>query len=121
MLENVIEKYSNLPQPRNRWEIGKGNVCRRRKRMEKSQSSLPKTLGKVPSELKEVYERDGVELVADEIRGKEIAQYLGGTLALFEFYRCDRNKYGILKELPPFLDDAIAGLLSGIMVRLFQK
>lgn len=68
--------------------------------------------------LKLRYREDPVELLADEILGLQIAQYIGGTRALFEFYRFDRKKPGIIRTLPPFLDDAIGGLLAGISVKV---
>lgn len=73
--------------------------------------------GEIPA-LEGRYSEDPVELLADELLGLEIAQYLGGRRALFEFYRFDRQKPGILRVLPPFLDDAIGGLLAGILVRV---
>ncbi len=68
--------------------------------------------------LKLRYKDDPVELLADEILGLQIAQYIGGTRALFEFYRFDRKKPGIMSSLPPFLDDAIGGLLAGVLVKV---
>ncbi|AFK22052.1 alpha-ribazole phosphatase CobZ [Pyrococcus sp. ST04] len=65
-------------------------------------------------------EGDPVELVADEIIGIEIAEYIGGRLALFNFFYYDTRKPGILKDLPPFLDDAIGGLIAGCMVKVFE-
>ncbi|MCM8811206.1 MAG: phosphatidylglycerophosphatase A [Candidatus Omnitrophica bacterium] len=77
--------------------------------------------GNIPNLNHQSYKEDAVFIVADEIIGKEIAQYIGGTLALFEYARVDRIKPGIIKKLPPFLDDIISGLISGIMVRIFSK
>ncbi|MGC8976103.1 MAG: phosphatidylglycerophosphatase A [Candidatus Ratteibacteria bacterium] len=67
------------------------------------------------------YENDPVELIADEIIGIQIAEYIGGKLALFEFERIDRTKPGIIKKLPPFIDDIIGGLIAGIMVKICSK
>jgi len=75
--------------------------------------------GKIPN-LSE-YKDDPVYLVSDEILGLQVSQYIGGTLAIFEFERIDRKKPGILKKLPPFLDDIIGGLIAGITTKMFSK
>jgi alpha-ribazole phosphatase CobZ len=67
------------------------------------------------------YKDDPVYLISDEILGMQISQYIGGTLAIFEFERIDRKKPGILKKLPPFIDDIIGGIISGITTRMFSK
>ncbi|MDV3104505.1 alpha-ribazole phosphatase CobZ [Thermococcus waiotapuensis] len=64
---------------------------------------------------------DPVNLVADELIGINIAEYIGGKMALFNFFYYDTKKPGILAELPPFLDDAIGGFISGCMTKLFQE
>ncbi len=69
----------------------------------------------------EEYRKDPVYLIADEILGIQIATYIGGTRALFEFARFDREKPGILKTLPPFLDDVMGGLISGVMVKVCSR
>ncbi|WP_010478129.1 alpha-ribazole phosphatase CobZ [Thermococcus zilligii] len=66
-------------------------------------------------------EGDPVNLVADELIGINIAEYIGGKMALFNFFYYDTKKPGILAELPPFLDDAIGGFISGCMTELFQE
>ena len=66
-------------------------------------------------------EGDPVNLVADELIGIDIAEYIGGKMALFNFFYYDTRKPGILAELPPFLDDAIGGFIAGCMTRLFQE
>ncbi|MFA4646623.1 alpha-ribazole phosphatase CobZ [Pyrococcus kukulkanii] len=65
-------------------------------------------------------EGDPVNLIADELIGINIAEYIGGKFALFNFFYYDTRKPGILKELPPFLDDAIGGLIAGCMTKLFE-
>lgn len=67
------------------------------------------------------YLSDPVDLVADEILGIEIANYIAGSRSLFEFERFDKKKPGILKKLPPILDDVIAGLISGVLVKVCSK
>ncbi|AEC51913.1 low temperature requirement C - like protein [Pyrococcus sp. NA2] len=66
-------------------------------------------------------EGDPVNLVADELIGISIAEYIGGKMGLFNFFYYDTRKPGILRELPPFLDDAIGGFIAGCMTRLFQE
>ncbi|AAL80418.1 alpha-ribazole phosphatase CobZ [Pyrococcus furiosus DSM 3638] len=65
-------------------------------------------------------EGDPVNLVADELIGIDIAEYIGGKMALFNFFYYDTKKPGILRELPPFLDDAIGGFIAGCMTLLFH-
>ncbi len=74
--------------------------------------------GAIPQVPADCYRSDPVELVADELLGLQIAQYIGGSRALFEFYRWDREKPGLIASLPPFLDDALGGLLAGVMVKV---
>lgn len=64
---------------------------------------------------------DPGQLVTDELIGIDIAEYIGGKNALFNFVRYDRKKPGILGNLPPFLDDAVGGLIAGTMTRLFEN
>lgn len=64
---------------------------------------------------------DPVNLVADELVGIDIAEYIGGKMALFNFFYYDTKKPGILRELPPFLDDAIGGFIAGCMTALFSQ
>ena len=65
-------------------------------------------------------EGDPVSLMADELIGIDIAEYIGGKKALFNFFYYDTKKPGILKELPPFLDDAIGGFIAGCMTKVFE-
>ncbi|MHB9155457.1 MAG: phosphatidylglycerophosphatase A [Endomicrobiales bacterium] len=67
------------------------------------------------------YDSDPIDLIADEILGQSIATYIAGTRALFEFERLDKTKPGILKTLPPMMDDVIAGLISGVMVKVCSR
>jgi alpha-ribazole phosphatase CobZ len=63
---------------------------------------------------------DPVNLVADELIAIDIAEYIGGKMALFNFFYYDTRKPGILAELPPFLDDAVGGFIAGCMTKLFE-
>ncbi|UYZ39404.1 MAG: phosphatidylglycerophosphatase A [Candidatus Methanospirare jalkutatii] len=58
-------------------------------------------------------------IVADELIGIDIAEYIGGKNALFNFFRYDTKKPGILSRLPVFLDDAVGGLIAGCMSKMF--
>ncbi|MCX8169748.1 MAG: alpha-ribazole phosphatase CobZ, partial [Candidatus Methanomethyliaceae archaeon] len=76
--------------------------------------------GLIPNLSAEDFKRDPICLVADEILGISISMYIAGYNGLFEFYRFDRNKPGILKKLPPFVDDAIGGLLAGVSSKMYS-
>lgn len=76
--------------------------------------------GLIPGIDKKEFEKDPVHLVADEILGISIAQLIAGYYGLFEFYRFDRKKPGILARLPPFVDDAIGGLIAGASSKLYS-
>ncbi len=64
--------------------------------------------------------RDASAMVADEIIGMAIAEYIGGTRALFEFVRFDKAKPGVISELNTFSDDAVAGLLAGVSALMYS-
>lgn len=64
---------------------------------------------------------DPVYLLSDEIIGMAIAELIGGTYARFEFTRYDQQKPGVLGELGPFLDDAVAGLIAGCTSRMYSE
>ena len=73
--------------------------------------------GLIPGLSEEEYENDPVHFIADELLGIQIAQYIAGSGALFEFERFDKEKPGILKTLPPIMDDVIGGLIAGVLVK----
>jgi alpha-ribazole phosphatase CobZ len=77
--------------------------------------------GAIPGLSENEYQKDLVHLMADEILGIQIATYIGGTKALFEFERFDRKKPGILGKLPPILDDVMGGLISGCLVSVCSE
>lgn len=66
------------------------------------------------------YENDLAALVADEVLGMSIANYIGGYKGLFEYIRFDKAKPGILAELGPFMDDVIAGLIGGVSAKMYD-
>lgn len=64
---------------------------------------------------------DPEALVADELIGMSIAEYIGGKRALFNYVRYDRAKPGVLAKLSPFMDDAVGALVAATMTRLFEE
>ncbi|MFP4170173.1 MAG: adenosylcobinamide amidohydrolase [Methanomassiliicoccales archaeon] len=67
------------------------------------------------------FEEDPVHLLADEMIAMSLSQYIAGTRGLFEYTRYDRKKPGILGELDPFLDDAVACLIGSLMSRIYTE
>ena len=66
-------------------------------------------------------ETDAASIVADELIGMDIAEYIGGKRALFNFFYYDTRKPGILSRLGVFMDDAVGGLIAGCMTRMLQE
>jgi alpha-ribazole phosphatase CobZ len=66
----------------------------------------------------EAGEADAACIVADELIGIDIAEYIGGKKALFNFFYYDTRKPGILGRLGVFMDDAIGGLIAGCMTKM---
>lgn len=66
-----------------------------------------------------MFSEDPIHLIADEIIGMQLAQYIAGTRGVFEFHRFDRYKPGIIGELGPFLDDMVCGLVGGIISSVY--
>jgi len=60
-------------------------------------------------------------LVADELLGMTIANYIAGAKGIFEFIRFDQAKPGILKKLGPITNDAIGGLIAGVSSNMYTK
>ena len=74
--------------------------------------------GLVPSLTKERFAgRPG--LVADELLGMTIANYIAGARGIFEFIRFDKAKPGILKKLGPISNDAVGGLIAGVSSNMY--
>jgi adenosylcobinamide hydrolase len=67
------------------------------------------------------FNQDPVHLVADELLGMALAEYIAGTKGLFEYVRYDRSKPGIIGSLGPFMDDIIASLIGSIMSRIYTE
>ncbi|MDR2698648.1 MAG: phosphatidylglycerophosphatase A, partial [Candidatus Methanoplasma sp.] len=66
-----------------------------------------------------MFAKDPIHLIADEIIGMQIAQYIAGTRGVFEFHRFDRHKPGIISKLGPFMDDMLCGLIGGVMSSIY--
>lgn len=60
-------------------------------------------------------------LVADELLGMTIANYIAGAKGIFEFIRFDQTKPGILKKLGPITNDAIGGLIAGVSSNMYSS
>jgi alpha-ribazole phosphatase CobZ len=76
--------------------------------------------GRIPGLTQERFQgRPG--LVADEMLGLAIADYLAGTKGIFEFTRFDQAKPGILKRLGAISNDAIGGLVAGVSSNMYTR
>jgi len=75
----------------------------------------------LPGMKNEDFKKDPVFLVADEILGMAIAEYIAGTRARFEYVRFDIAKPGILKKLGPFVDDVICGVIAGVSSKMYTE
>jgi alpha-ribazole phosphatase CobZ len=60
-------------------------------------------------------------LIADELLGLAIANYLAGVRGIFEFTRFDQAKPGILNKLGPITNDAIGGLVAGVSSNVYSR
>lgn len=60
-------------------------------------------------------------LVADELLGLSIADYIAGVRGIFEFTRFDQAKPGILKKLGPITNDAVGGLVAGVSSNIYTQ
>ena len=79
------------------------------------------SVGLIPGLTAEAYKGDPVFLLADEILGINVANYIAGGRGIFEFVRFDKAKPGILKKLSPFLDDVIGGLIAGSSSNMYTR
>ncbi|MDV0447616.1 hypothetical protein MsAg5_15250 [Methanosarcinaceae archaeon Ag5] len=77
--------------------------------------------GKLPGVSRDSFEKDLSFIIADEILGEAVADYIAGSKGRFEFVRFDKNKPGILKTLGPFMDDIIGGLLGGVSANMYSR
>jgi len=77
--------------------------------------------GALPRLTAEAFAADPVNLVADETIGMAIANYIAGTAGVHNFLYYDRMKPGITKTLGPFMDDAVCGLVAGVMSKVLRE
>lgn len=63
---------------------------------------------------------DAACIVAAELIGINIAEYIDGKKALFNFFYYDTRKQGILGHLGVSMGDAIGGLIAGCMSELLD-
>ncbi len=63
---------------------------------------------------------DPASLVADELLGMSIAEYIAGKKGLFNYVRYDKEKPGVIANLPPFMDDAVGALVASTMTKVFE-
>jgi alpha-ribazole phosphatase CobZ len=63
--------------------------------------------------------RPGV--IADELLGITIANYIAGAKGIFEFVRFDQAKPRNLKKLGPISNDAVGGLLAGVSSNMYTS
>lgn len=75
---------------------------------------------KITRDKPELNKEDPAYFVTDEILGMSIANYIGGTNAIFNFRRYDTEKPGILSKLDSMIDDAMGGLIAGIMTKVYE-
>ncbi|MGQ9718848.1 MAG: bifunctional adenosylcobinamide hydrolase/alpha-ribazole phosphatase CbiS [Nitrososphaerales archaeon] len=78
-------------------------------------------IGSIPNLPKDKFLGDPVSLVADESIGIAIANYISGTWGFYNFLYFERKKPGMIKKLGPFLDDAIGGLIAGVLSDIYKK
>ena len=77
--------------------------------------------GLIPNLPNRTFKKDPVFLVADEILGMAIADYMAGSRGIFELVRFNKAKPGILKKLGPVADDVVAGLIAGVSSSMYTK
>ena len=76
--------------------------------------------GRIPNLTAERFQgRPG--LIADELLGMTIANYIAGARGIFEFVRFDQQKPGILSKLGPIVNDAIGGLIAGCSSNMYTS
>ena len=73
----------------------------------------------LPAMPRGMFAEDPIHLIADEIIGMQIAQYIAGTRGIFEFHRFDRHKPGVIAKQGPFMDDMLCGLIGGVMSSVY--
>ncbi|MBE9390769.1 adenosylcobinamide amidohydrolase [Fervidicoccus fontis] len=84
------------------------------------------SFGLLPGIEAEEYSSDSSGIIADEVMGKAIAEYLNGFKGLLAYYWIDRIKEGDkdledLSGLPPMTDDVVGAIVGGVLSRIYDK
>jgi len=78
--------------------------------------------GLIPGLSAEEFKSDSPRLIADELLGVALADYLGGFQAVLTTYWVERmKKRGAFRELAPFADDIMSALLASVYLSLYKK
>jgi len=78
--------------------------------------------GLIPGLSAEEFKSDTPRLIADELLGVALADYLGGFQAVLTTYWVERvKKRGAFRELAPFADDIMSALLASVYLSLYKK
>ena len=78
-----------------------------------------------PGISEEEYRADTPKIIADELIGKAIAEYINGFKGLLAYYWIERLKeegfIEKLESLPPMTDDIVAAVIGGILSRVYDR
>jgi len=77
--------------------------------------------GLIPGLPAQTFSKDPVHLLADEVLGMGIANYIAGSKGLFEYVRFDKAKPGVIGKVGPFMDDALAALVGGASSNMYSE
>ncbi|MEZ0319411.1 MAG: bifunctional adenosylcobinamide hydrolase/alpha-ribazole phosphatase CbiS [Pyrobaculum sp.] len=78
--------------------------------------------GGIPGLSAEEFAADTPRIVADELLGVALADYLGGFNTVLTLYWVERvKKKGAFRELGPFTDDVFSALLAAAYLQLYKK
>ncbi|MEM1609188.1 MAG: adenosylcobinamide amidohydrolase, partial [Ignisphaera sp.] len=78
-----------------------------------------------PGISEEEYRVDTPKIIADELIGKAIAEYVNGFKGLLAYYWIERLKeegvFEELENLPPMTDDIVAAVVGSVLSRVYDK
>ncbi|MFN7105626.1 MAG: bifunctional adenosylcobinamide hydrolase/alpha-ribazole phosphatase CbiS [Pyrobaculum sp.] len=110
--EDVLEELERILKDPNVWALV----------IAASELDAVASEGHLPGLSVEEYLRDSSRVVADELLGVALADYLGGFNAVLTTYWIERvKKSGGFKELAMFSDDVLSALLAGVYLSLYKK